>query len=85
MGKDKFSQVERDGYTFPPCNPEKRIDFVMIRNSTNVPINQKARRWTTQILSSWLVGKEVTPETGIFYFIFSYDIYFLFNSTKLSI
>lgn len=76
-GKDKFSQVERDGYTYPPCNPEKRIDFVMIRNTTTVG-DQKARKWSSQIISSWLVGKEVTPETGII-FIFVYFVESFFN------
>lgn len=62
-GRDKFSQVEQDGYTFPPCNPEKRIDYIMVRNNTT-PLNGKTKKWSSQILSSWLVGKEVTSETG---------------------
>jgi endonuclease/exonuclease/phosphatase family metal-dependent hydrolase len=59
-GKDKTSSVERDGYTYPPCNPEKRIDFIMTRNNTiNNSLNWKAR-----VLSSRLVGKDTTPETS---------------------
>ena len=62
-GKNKFSQVERDGYTYPPCNPEKRIDYIMVRNTTT-PLTEKPKSWSSQIISSYLVGKEVTPETG---------------------
>lgn len=59
-GTNKYTEVEREGYTYPPCNPEKRIDFILVRNQTK----GQNIGWKGNIMSSWLVGKEVTPETA---------------------
>jgi hypothetical protein len=62
-GKDKQSEAEREGYTYPPCNPEKRIDFVLVRNQSTEEAGTMSS-WVSRIKSSWLTGQEVTEETG---------------------
>jgi hypothetical protein len=62
-GSDKSSAEEREGFTYPPCKPEKRIDFILVRNQT-VQGDHRPVTWTGRIESSWLAGQEVTAETG---------------------
>lgn len=29
---------DEGGFTFPPCKPEKRIDFILVRNNTHTTV-----------------------------------------------
>lgn len=61
---------ESDGYTFPSCNPVKRIDFLLVRNASNsaasckdVEHNRPSNSWRAEVMRTWRVGLAPTPET----------------------
>ena len=69
------SEHESDGYTFPSCNPIKRIDFILVRNATTNSSNSSnsnrseagritAGQWRAEVVHTWRVGLAPTPETA---------------------
>lgn len=54
------------GFTFPSCNPVKRIDFVLVRNATAPADGGSGRRGpTATIANSYIVGTRPTKDTGV--------------------
>ncbi len=58
---DPAALAEQRGYTFPACNPIKRIDFILVRNSTG---SDSDRQIYATIAESRIVGKRPTLDTG---------------------
>lgn len=61
---DAWKEKHRDdvGYSFPTCNPVKRIDFIFIRNVTGITdINVCNSQY--DIVNSYLIGGAPTDET----------------------
>ena len=52
---------DKEGYTFPSCNPVKRIDFIFVRNHTRLV---GGRRASASIVDTKIVGREPTEDTG---------------------
>lgn len=74
-----FEDVLGLGYTFPVCNPVKRIDFLLARNTSanlasdcsvdNSECNESTKdsprqRWSGTVLGTYLAGSDPTSETG---------------------
>lgn len=65
-----------DGYTFPACNPVKRIDFIFVRNVSN-------GEYYGVVKGARIIGRRPTPETGSSSFISSQLSFFqLISCTK---
>lgn len=64
VGGDEES--ESDGYTFPSCNPVKRIDFILVRNSSSTKCFKSTDNgdWKATIEHTRRVGLEPTTETA---------------------
>jgi len=56
------SDLELLGYTFPACNPIKRIDYLMVRNTTRTDPSQM--KWHGHIVDTRIIGQHPTAETG---------------------
>ena len=72
LGGEKVD--EADGFTFPSCNPVKRIDFILIRNATATTVDHRdssdctsvrysKEPWQATITHTKRVGLEPTDET----------------------
>jgi hypothetical protein len=59
------SELELLGYTFPACNPIKRIDYLMVRNTTWADPAQK--KWRASFVDTRIVGMEPTGNTGMYW------------------
>lgn len=57
-------QAEVDGFTFPACNPVKRIDFILVRNHSLSSGSHGGL--TAAIVDSRVIGRNPTPETGTY-------------------
>lgn len=60
---------KREGFTFPACNPVKRIDFIMVRNHSH---RLQERTFTAQIIDFRIEGTKPSADTGIVVFPVSY-------------
>lgn len=60
------SELDMLGYTFPACNPVKRIDYLMVRNTTRPKTVDTGgeKRWRGQITDTRIVGQQPTADTG---------------------
>lgn len=74
------SVVMEDGFTFPACNPIKRIDFILVRNFS---VESSSSSPVVTISQSRIVGDQPTADTSTFlYYCFqSLLICFLFFSS----
>lgn len=57
------SADDASGFTFPVCKPVKRIDYIMVRN-TSSSSHERTRRWFATVKSAKIVGHEPTLDTG---------------------
>ena len=64
---------QTDGFTFPSCNPIKRIDYLLARNTTgssnehlddSASSSMRRRRWDIVIKDSRIVGVDPTADTS---------------------
>lgn len=55
------------GYTFPACNPVKRIDYLFARNTTRAATDMPA--WTGSVVDTRVVGIDPTAESGLFVYL----------------
>jgi hypothetical protein len=67
----------RKGFTFPTCNPVKRIDYIFVRNhSLSSPDEEqhdtKERFVRIVPVDAFLIGQEPTEDTREFIFLFSF-------------
>lgn len=64
----EVSKAVAEGYTFPACSPVKRIDFVLVRNITTVPSDDRVApagpRVHAEITDFRIVGTRPTASTG---------------------
>eukprot|EP00602_Paraphysomonas_sp_CaronLab_P009893 CAMPEP_0185036576 /NCGR_PEP_ID=MMETSP1103-20130426/29731_1 /TAXON_ID=36769 /ORGANISM="Paraphysomonas bandaiensis, Strain Caron Lab Isolate" /LENGTH=500 /DNA_ID=CAMNT_0027574151 /DNA_START=248 /DNA_END=1750 /DNA_ORIENTATION=+ len=59
------SSAERhtsEGFTYPSCQPEKRIDFILVRNSTTAA--DRSVKWKAVVESSHIAGQATTLDTA---------------------
>jgi hypothetical protein len=61
---------EREGYTFPTCNPVKRIDYIFLRNHSHACLEQNNQDQSPydacvvgQVSDVFLIGQESTEDT----------------------
>ncbi len=67
------SRASDVGYTFPACNPVKRIDYIFVRN---VSLNESAHaNRKVKIHSIFLAGQEPTDDTSKCCFEFIFGIF----------
>ena len=57
-----LEEAERDGLTFPACNPVKRIDFIFARNHSSSS-DSTSREWFVSISDSRVIGQKPTADT----------------------
>ena len=76
--QDAWNSTDNDGFTFPPCNPEKRIDFILVRNTTRTSSSVekdmqkdgdedkrgRTGSWKVKIADTRITGRDPTPDTG---------------------
>lgn len=59
-----WSQTQREqyGFTFPACDPVKRIDFIFVRNATTAQSSSSSS--FVEIVDTFVTGKLPTSQTG---------------------
>lgn len=76
---DTWTALHEDdhtGFTFPACNPVKRIDYIFAKKNDNICANTtegdlSCNQNHVKILDSFIIGQEPTEDTSKWYLVCS--------------